>query len=45
MFENPEWFIDFDHNPKTAIATRKKSLRKSLQPENASTASIFLGPA
>ncbi|MFN9513998.1 MAG: MBL fold metallo-hydrolase [Akkermansiaceae bacterium] len=24
MFENPEWFIDFDHNPQVAIATRKK---------------------
>ncbi len=24
MFENPEWFIDFDHHPETAIATRKK---------------------
>jgi glyoxylase-like metal-dependent hydrolase (beta-lactamase superfamily II) len=24
MLENPEWFIDFDHNPTVAIATRKK---------------------
>ncbi|NCQ36266.1 hypothetical protein GW813_14565, partial [bacterium] len=24
MFENPSWFIDFDHNPQVAIATRKK---------------------
>ncbi|MFK7852289.1 MAG: MBL fold metallo-hydrolase [Akkermansiaceae bacterium] len=24
MFEDPEWFIDFDHDPKVAITTRKK---------------------
>jgi glyoxylase-like metal-dependent hydrolase (beta-lactamase superfamily II) len=24
MFEDPGWFIDFDHNPQVAIATRKK---------------------
>ena len=24
MFENPDWFIDFDHHPEAAIATRKK---------------------
>ena len=24
MFEKPDWFIDFDHNPEIAIATRKK---------------------
>lgn len=24
MFENPDWFIDFDHNPQLAITTRKK---------------------
>ncbi len=24
MFEDPEWFIDFDHNPEAAIATRRK---------------------
>lgn len=24
MFENPDWFIDFDHDPQVAIATRKK---------------------
>ena len=24
MFEDPSWFIDFDHNPDVAIATRKK---------------------
>jgi glyoxylase-like metal-dependent hydrolase (beta-lactamase superfamily II) len=24
MFEDPAWFIDFDHNPEVAIATRRK---------------------
>ena len=24
MFEDPGWFIDFDHNPEVAIATRRK---------------------
>jgi glyoxylase-like metal-dependent hydrolase (beta-lactamase superfamily II) len=24
MLENPAWFIDFDHNPEVAIATRRK---------------------
>jgi glyoxylase-like metal-dependent hydrolase (beta-lactamase superfamily II) len=24
MLEDPSWFIDFDHNPEVAIATRKK---------------------
>ena len=24
MFEDPAWFIDFDHNPEIAIATRRK---------------------
>lgn len=24
MFANPDWFIDFDHHPQAAIATRKK---------------------
>jgi len=24
MLEDPNWFIDFDHNPEAAIATRKK---------------------
>jgi len=24
MLEDPNWFIDFDHNPEVAIATRKK---------------------
>lgn len=24
MFEDPNWFIDFDHNPQVAVATRKK---------------------
>jgi len=24
MFENPSWFIDFDHHPQVAIATRNK---------------------
>ena len=24
MFEDPNWFIDFDHHPQVAVATRKK---------------------
>lgn len=24
MLENPNWFIEFDHNPEVAVATRKK---------------------
>lgn len=24
MFEDPAWFIDFDHNPEVAIATRRR---------------------
>lgn len=24
MFEDPNWFINFDHNPQVAVATRKK---------------------
>ena len=24
MLEDPNWFIDFDHNPEVAVATRKK---------------------
>jgi len=24
MLENPAWFIDFDHNPEVAVATRRK---------------------
>jgi hypothetical protein len=42
MLEDPNWFIDFDHNPEVAIATRKKVFARSRPPRSAPTASTSL---